>query len=1218
MVDDCNMKSLIVCVITAAILCNIKLLVTAQKERVYCVSPPYQNVTGTEITGCSNHTKWMSILLNATSYFTSDTKLYFLPGTYKLDRHLQINGVKNLLIIGDKENFTILCQTNTSGVSLSVSNSLFVELQNIKFKNCKMNIQHVNYTTGSNLLSTSVSVALFLYNVTALKITNVSFKNCNCHAIVGINMLGSLQNVSIFSTYKRVVHRDENISSVGGFVLVYSDNVIQNHAYKTMQVLIDSCAIFNIINTGSSNKSKVSNELNTSVIGIGFYQQKYFIKVTLFNITIKNVNVIKGPIVLIKYHSCMNSVWILTSSFSNIVSKQQPIISIVAKTNNTDINKSPAVFSLIHSKIILNKALSILHVLQPTTQLNITVHHAEFAHNKAGVDFWKIKLLKPGVAVVNSNFISNTGFTLWLYSVDIVKFIGNNKFLNNSVRALDNAIIRGNGTILTFKGYSEFSNNTANIIISLVEKYIALYENTTISFLQNKACVYTKSKQNQTKSLIKFKKKATLYKCLFQFFSKSGNLDKDFMNNNNTVMYFNVTFSGNRNYNSTIFGTQLNSCYWVKPSAFKILTPGYVYTRVLHFNVTHETITWRQGVTFCSCEDTGHVDCITDQFGPIYPGQNIPISLRQLKLSSTTKDVPLIERNFSPVTKINDRPKCALVPLYGANLVQVISEHCTSLLYTVSNDHNYTSCYVHLSDTSSPNIWYTYSVYYFIDFKKGCPLGFENHNGVCECSKQLEAALPGLTCDIKTQSITSPGRSWIGLSSSKQNILYVTRCHTFCSKQPTTIQLEFPDAQCMNSRTGIMCGQCPPGLDATFGSFGCQKCSNYWLLLTPAFMLAGISLVLCLFVLNLTVVDGKLNGFILYTNLVAGNSYNVYPSKGNIFFVLLSMFNLDLGIETCFYHGMTEYSKTWLQFAFPTYLLFIVGVLTIASRYSSLVEKLTRRRVIPVIATIFLLTYNKLLLTTAKVLCSYRTVHSLHDNENSIIWTWDTGVPILSMEFLSLLIVCMLVFFILILPFNFFLLFTKFSYRLKFVAEYLKPYLDAYQAPFKSHCCYYFGIELLLRPIAFAVGNRILDPHKTLAVVTLLSVILLLYICIIKPFKNKVNTFLYVSYLFNTTCLILIVIYFNTKLSSMSYEISYNILHLIAFIQFGCTVFYYLYINHLHKIKRLENCFKRTNIYLQQFWNRFKEHKRNAPPNLLPLEHYEQLQEELLIIDPSP
>ena len=115
--------------------------------------------------------------------------------------------------------------------------------------------------------------------------------------------------------------------------------------------------------------------------------------------------------------------------------------------------------------------------------------------------------------------------------------------------------------------------------------------------------------------------------------------------------------------------------------------------------------------------------------------------------------------------------------------------------------------------------------------------------------------------------------------------------------------------------------------------------------------------------------------------------------------MLLSLCNLNLGIETCFYHGMTEYDKTWLQFVFPLYLLCIVGVLAIASRYSSFIDRLTRKRVIPVIATIFLLSYSKILLVTAKVLVSFTTVHEIHGNNlsgsiqnESLLLFWDRAL----------------------------------------------------------------------------------------------------------------------------------------------------------------------------------------------------------------------------------
>jgi len=83
-------------------------------------------------------------------------------------------------------------------------------------------------------------------------------------------------------------------------------------------------------------------------------------------------------------------------------------------------------------------------------------------------------------------------------------------------------------------------------------------------------------------------------------------------------------------------------------------------------------------------------------------------------------------------------------------------------------------------------------------------------------------------------------------------------------------------------------------------------------------MLAGALLVLGLFTLDVTLVDGKINGFLLYVNSIIGNAYiyEIFPSS--YISLLTSLFNLDLGIKTCFYHGMTEYDKTWLQFAFPT------------------------------------------------------------------------------------------------------------------------------------------------------------------------------------------------------------------------------------------------------------------------------------------------------------
>jgi len=104
----------------------------------------------------------------------------------------------------------------------------------------------------------------------------------------------------------------------------------------------------------------------------------------------------------------------------------------------------------------------------------------------------------------------------------------------------------------------------------------------------------------------------------------------------------------------------------------------------------------------------------------------------------------------------------------------------------------------------------------------------------------------------------------------------------------------------------------------------------YLFLIVPI-VIAGLVLVLLLFIFNLTVTDETINTFILYVNIISVNN--------PLFFI------------TCFYNGMDDYAKMWLQLAFPFYLIFIATSLIITSRYSTTIQRLTARRALPVLAT---------------------------------------------------------------------------------------------------------------------------------------------------------------------------------------------------------------------------------------------------------------------------
>ena len=155
-----------------------------------------------------------------------------------------------------------------------------------------------------------------------------------------------------------------------------------------------------------------------------------------------------------------------------------------------------------------------------------------------------------------------------------------------------------------------------------------------------------------------------------------------------------------------------------------------------------------------------------------------------------------------------------------------------------------------------------------------------------------------------------------------------------------------------------------------------MKCTNVHILITIIVIVAGIVLVVLLYVLNLTVTNGTINGIIFYANIVSITD-SVFLVNDNVFKplrVFISFTNLDLGIETYFYNGMDSYVKIWLQLFFPSYLIIIAVSIIITSRYSSRILRLTYSRSLPVLATLFLLSYTGVLRVVLTVLFSYSTI----------------------------------------------------------------------------------------------------------------------------------------------------------------------------------------------------------------------------------------------------
>ena len=379
-----------------------------------------------------------------------------------------------------------------------------------------------------------------------------------------------------------------------------------------------------------------------------------------------------------------------------------------------------------------------------------------------------------------------------------------------------------------------------------------------------------------------------------------------------------------------------------------------------------------------------------------------------------------------------------------------------------------------------------------------CPVGFQHNQsiGSCTCLKALLHYMDNTSCDINTQTVQRTPTLWISASFTEDNTQTLAvhqHCpFDYCDPNKHRLDLSYPHQQCAHNRLGILCGECRRGLSLTLGSPKCKQCSNRYLSLLLVFPLAGIALVAVLTCLNLTVSVGTINGLILYANIIRAIHPVFFPST-NFLSVFVAWMNLDIGMESCLYDGMDFYGLTWLQFAFPVYIWLLVSVMIITSHYSTTAAKLVSRDAVKVLATLFLLSYAKLLRTIITVLSF--TYISYEDSDGttyrSAVWLYDGNVGFVEGKHIPLFLVAIGFGVLYIIPFTVLLLLAPFlqarSHRytaLRWVNK-LMPFLDAYQGPYNSRFRFWSGLLLVARVVLF-VGfavNSLGDPQINLKLI---------------------------------------------------------------------------------------------------------------------------------------
>ena len=406
-----------------------------------------------------------------------------------------------------------------------------------------------------------------------------------------------------------------------------------------------------------------------------------------------------------------------------------------------------------------------------------------------------------------------------------------------------------------------------------------------------------------------------------------------------------------------------------------------------------------------------------------------------------------------------------------------------------------------------------------------CPHAFNlsQSTGGCVCEDRLQKYTN--SCNINYQTILRDGDFWVGYNNQSKGLILHPHCpFDYCQMKSINFTMNDTDKQCSYNRTGLLCGACQPGLSLALGSSRCLPCSDAYLSILLPFAIMGLVLVAFILRCRLTVALGTISGIIFYANIIGANQSVFFPSSSFHFLrVFISWLNLDLGIDTCFYDGMDAYVKTWLQFVFPIYIWGVIGLIMFISAHSPRVSRMLGSNPVAVLATLFLLSYAKILRAIILAL-SITTLQYPHD-KMQVVWLSDANVSYLHGKHIPLFVVGILFLVFIFLPYTLLLLvgqwLQKFSHIkvLSWINNLkLKAFLEAYYAPYMIKHHYWTGLLLVARLVllpVFAV-NVLGDNSENFLAISAASFGLLVWPWMIgNVYKNWKLGALNASYIFN-------------------------------------------------------------------------------------------------------
>ena len=1020
---------------------------------VYTVTPDDHYYPNTTCHHCHNLQHY---LLNITKYFTSNIQLLFLPGLHHLHTDLIIQNVHNISLIGSTTSDTVI-MSNFSAISM-------INITRLTIKNIIINA----------------------YNLSEWAPLNISY----CFFV---------------SLHRLKIHIKWNLVPLIKIALVAIN--IMGDSYFSHVICFDEMDLFyDEGHTDIEHHSLSLNNCTTHGIKVNMLQKSYRVTLTIANMQVQH-KLFDSKSFIQANELGTNELVIISCQFvSNTYTDQ---LFLFASTSNGSVYICNCQFidNIFTEKDIYRVGASKKWLIKLYKSITVEFNSCNFHGKNVNILRTFGKNVNPMKVVIRNTNYTNITYDSWLVrppvSLDlncfmllshtILTLLDSVNFCNNNIVYYSIISLEGNSTVVIL-GTVKFSHNHVSVLISLY--------NNNIQYIKIKETSILNISHNKVKSLFDTNLPVTKYPipfCFFQYYTNSTS--KLRMEKRNFLIRFHNNLIKCKHVESChnyMRNMPASNCRWLPKSLFSNIIPLEVnenYMQFINNSVTTKLSQIIEQRSLCMCANELHYDCHAYDTGYLYPGQTLTMHLyHRYAYEVTTTNAVTVK------TDVNQQYVTPCIVLDINENIQFIDKNCTKLHYTIGfPTDNWCELFLKIASDSDEylNIFYVRQM--------TCPTGFVKIDKRCQCDPVLVQY--GITnCNINDQTISRPANNWI--SATTHNNSYHISLHCpfhYCLPHSSHLNFSIPNSQCQFNRSGLLCGHCQQGLSTVFSSSHCQHCCSMYLLLIIPIAIAGFVLVLVLFVLNVTVTDGTINGFILYVNIISINTPLFFAELNHFTptYTFISLANLDLGIQTCFYNGMDDYTKMWLQLAFPFYLIFIATLIIITSRYSTTMQRLTARRGLPVLATLFLLSYTKILRIVSSVLFFYSTITHLPSKHTTLVWSVDANVTLFGVRFTILFIVCLILFLILV-PFNIILLFTRTLSRFRFINKF-KPLLDAYQGPYKNKFYYWTGLQLLVRAVLFGISS--LDRKINITISIIIFGIMIGTHGIVRPFKIKYKNY---------------------------------------------------------------------------------------------------------------